>query len=115
MFDSAVKDMQMITSDWQKFSKPIEGVIAKEVLHVPRDHGVLTEIFRPEWDPSGVPVAQIYQSGESLFLRKLVLGIQAQASGKYLTRPFMPTAPRFAIHGGQRTPLSRCDWCLELP
>ncbi|QKQ25944.1 hypothetical protein [Candidatus Reidiella endopervernicosa] len=32
--------------------------------------------------------------GESLFLRKLVLGIQAQASGKYLTRPFMPTAPR---------------------
>ncbi|OOZ40312.1 hypothetical protein BOW53_08025, partial [Solemya pervernicosa gill symbiont] len=31
--------------------------------------------------------------GESLFLRKLVLGIQAQASGKYLTRPFMPTAP----------------------
>ncbi|OOZ40859.1 hypothetical protein BOW53_05860 [Solemya pervernicosa gill symbiont] len=33
------------------------------------------------------------QVGESLFLRKLVLGIQAQASGKYLTRPFMPTAP----------------------
>ncbi|QKQ25125.1 hypothetical protein [Candidatus Reidiella endopervernicosa] len=27
-------------------------------------------------------------------MRKLVLGIQAQASGKYLTRPFMPTAPR---------------------
>ncbi|QKQ26992.1 hypothetical protein [Candidatus Reidiella endopervernicosa] len=27
-------------------------------------------------------------------LRKHVLGIQAQASGKYLTRPFMPTAPR---------------------
>ncbi|OOZ39532.1 hypothetical protein BOW53_11100, partial [Solemya pervernicosa gill symbiont] len=32
--------------------------------------------------------------GESLFLRKHVLGIQAQASGKYLTRPFMPAAPR---------------------
>ncbi|QKQ26295.1 hypothetical protein [Candidatus Reidiella endopervernicosa] len=27
-------------------------------------------------------------------MRKFVLGIQAQASGKYLTRPFMPTAPR---------------------
>jgi hypothetical protein len=27
------------------------------------------------------------QSGESLFLRKLVLGIPAQASGKNLTRP----------------------------
>ncbi|OOZ38203.1 hypothetical protein BOW53_16305, partial [Solemya pervernicosa gill symbiont] len=35
-----------------------------------------------------------HHTGESLFLRKLVLGVQAQASGKYLTRPFMPTAPR---------------------
>ncbi|GFO72698.1 hypothetical protein BJAS_P3146 [Bathymodiolus japonicus methanotrophic gill symbiont] len=30
--------------------------------------------------------------GESLFLRKLVLGIPAQASGKNLTRPLMPPA-----------------------
>ncbi|QKQ27895.1 tetratricopeptide repeat protein [Candidatus Reidiella endopervernicosa] len=37
-----------------------------------------------------------YQRGsrESLFLRKFVLGIQAQANSKNLTRPFMPTAPR---------------------
>ena len=33
--------------------------------------------------------------GESLFLRKLVLGIPAQASSKNLTRPLMPSAPRF--------------------
>ncbi len=33
-------------------------------------------------------------SGESLFLRKLVLGIPAQASGKNLTRPLMPSAPQ---------------------
>ncbi|WP_338140936.1 EAL domain-containing protein [Candidatus Reidiella endopervernicosa] len=39
-------------------------------------------------------VAEGIETGESLFLRKLVLGIQAQASGKYLTRPFMPAAPR---------------------
>ena len=32
--------------------------------------------------------------GESLFLRKLVLGIRAQASGKNLTRPPLPTAPQ---------------------
>jgi hypothetical protein len=32
--------------------------------------------------------------GESLFLRTLVLGIPAQASGKNLTRPLMPSAPR---------------------
>ncbi len=32
--------------------------------------------------------------GESLFLRKLVLGIPAQASGKNLTRPLLPSAPQ---------------------
>ncbi|WP_221893627.1 hypothetical protein [Bathymodiolus japonicus methanotrophic gill symbiont] len=31
-------------------------------------------------------------AGESLFLRKLVLGISAQASSKNLTRPLMPPA-----------------------
>ena len=37
------------------------------------------------------------KGGESLFLRKLVLGIPAQASGKNLTRPPMPLAPRFVL------------------
>ena len=36
----------------------------------------------------------LYKRGESLFLRKLVLGIPAQASGKNLTRPLMPSAPQ---------------------
>jgi 2-methylcitrate dehydratase PrpD len=44
-------------------------------------------------------------SGESLFLRKLVLGIPAQASGKNLTRPPMPSAPRFVLVTSSR-PLS---------
>jgi hypothetical protein len=35
--------------------------------------------------------------GESLFLRKLVLGIPAQASGKNLTRLLMPSARRFVL------------------
>ncbi|MEP6706768.1 MAG: dTDP-4-dehydrorhamnose 3,5-epimerase, partial [Pyrinomonadaceae bacterium] len=26
------------------------------------DHGVITELFRPEWDPTGLPIVQIYQS-----------------------------------------------------
>ena len=34
----------------------------RDVRHVPRDHGVITEIFRPEWDPTGLPVVHIYQS-----------------------------------------------------
>ncbi len=42
-------------------------------------------------DASGM---NLLDSGESLFLRKLVLGIPAQASGKNLTRPLMPSAPQ---------------------
>ncbi|HVT04561.1 MAG TPA: dTDP-4-dehydrorhamnose 3,5-epimerase, partial [Thermoanaerobaculia bacterium] len=34
----------------------------REVLHVPRDHGVITEMFRREWDPTSMPVVHIYQS-----------------------------------------------------
>jgi dTDP-4-dehydrorhamnose 3,5-epimerase len=58
----ARKDGQLITRDWRKLHKVLGGVHVHEVRHVPRDHGVLTEIFRPEWDPSGMPVVQIYQS-----------------------------------------------------
>ena len=62
MLPGARKDGQQITQDWQKLGKTIEGVSVREVRHVPRDHGVITEIFRPEWDPTGLPVVQIYQS-----------------------------------------------------
>ncbi|WP_272901964.1 multiheme c-type cytochrome [Candidatus Reidiella endopervernicosa] len=49
---------------------------------------------RPPPSTTSHPSSVTTLTGESLFLRKFVLGIQAQASGKYLTRPFMPTAPR---------------------
>jgi dTDP-4-dehydrorhamnose 3,5-epimerase len=62
MLPGAVKDSQQITEDWQKLGDSIEGVAVREVRHVPRDHGVITEIFRPEWDPTGLPVVQVYQS-----------------------------------------------------
>jgi dTDP-4-dehydrorhamnose 3,5-epimerase len=62
MLPGAQKDRQQITADWQKLGETIDGVTVREVLHVPRDHGVITEMFRPEWDPSGLPVVQIYQS-----------------------------------------------------
>ena len=62
MLPGAKKDSQLITSDWHKLQELIEGVSLHEVLHVPRDHGVITELFRPEWDPTGLPVVQIYQS-----------------------------------------------------
>jgi dTDP-4-dehydrorhamnose 3,5-epimerase len=58
----AVKDGQLNTPEWQILREPIAGVHAREVLHVPRDHGIITEMYRPEWDPSGLPVVHAYQS-----------------------------------------------------
>ena len=62
MLAGAVKDTQQVSSDWKKLGKLIEGVAVHEVLHVPRDHGTITEIYRPDWDPTGLPVVQVYQS-----------------------------------------------------
>lgn len=62
MLPGAIKDRQQISEDWHKLGDTIDGVSIREVRHVPRDHGVITEIFRPEWDSAGLPVAQVYQS-----------------------------------------------------
>ncbi len=62
MLSGARKDSQSVTSDWQHLHARIDGVVVREVLHVPRDHGVITEMFRTEWDPTGLPVVHIYQS-----------------------------------------------------
>ena len=62
MLTSARKDRQLVTKEWQFIQQPIDGVSLHEVLHVPRDHGVITETYRPEWDPSGLPVVHVYQS-----------------------------------------------------
>ena len=54
----------------------------------------------PAFSISGFQAIPFNQSGESLFLRKLVLGIPAQASGKNLTRPLLPSAPQpSCVHG----------------
>ena len=62
MIKTAKKDKQVISEDWHLLKETIQGVHIKEVLHVPRDHGVITEVFRPEWDPTSMPVVQVYQS-----------------------------------------------------
>ena len=62
MLKGAHKDGQQVTRDWHKLQPSIEGVVVREVLHVPRDHGVITEMYRPEWDPTGQPLVHIYQS-----------------------------------------------------
>jgi dTDP-4-dehydrorhamnose 3,5-epimerase len=62
MIRTAKKDSQVISEEWRLLKETIHGVHIKEVLHVPRDHGVITEVFRPQWDSSGLPVVHIYQS-----------------------------------------------------
>lgn len=62
MLASAKKDPQIITDDWEKLDPLIAGVVVREVRHVPRDHGVITELYRPQWDPTGKPVVHAYQS-----------------------------------------------------
>jgi dTDP-4-dehydrorhamnose 3,5-epimerase len=62
MLTGAKKDGQLVNQDWQLLRQAIDGVSVREVRHVPRDHGIITEIYRPEWDPTGAPVVQVYQS-----------------------------------------------------
>jgi dTDP-4-dehydrorhamnose 3,5-epimerase len=62
MLQGARKDSQQVNEQWDRVGATMDGVAIREVRHVPRDHGVITEIFRPEWDPTGLPVIHIYQS-----------------------------------------------------
>ena len=62
MIEGAEKDGQLVDREWNALAEVIDGVALHEVRHVPRNHGVITEVFRPEWDPTGLPVVQVYQS-----------------------------------------------------
>lgn len=62
MLPGAKKDSALINDKWQKLADLIDGVVAREVLHVPRSHGVITELYRAEWDITGMPVVHAYQS-----------------------------------------------------
>ena len=62
MLKQAKKDSSIVTADWHIRQELIDGIHVQEILHVPRDHGVITEIYRPSWDPSGLPIVQCYQS-----------------------------------------------------
>lgn len=57
----AQKDAQSITAEWQFFQSPIEGVTWKEVRHVPKESGYLTEVWRQDWALDAGPVDQVFQ------------------------------------------------------
>ena len=58
----AIKDTQSVTPDWRKpDERLIDGVILREVRHVPTGYGHLTEMFRHDWQLPG-KVTQAFQS-----------------------------------------------------
>lgn len=58
----AVLDRQSITRDWQPIQLLIDGVQLREVKHVPKNNGVLTEVWRAEWAVDDLPVSQVFQN-----------------------------------------------------
>lgn len=62
MIDGAVKDGQSITADWVPLLDPIAGVRIREVKNVPRNNGILTEVFRRDWNLDDGLVDQVFQS-----------------------------------------------------
>jgi dTDP-4-dehydrorhamnose 3,5-epimerase len=61
MIEGAVKDRQSVTADWTPLGSPIESVQVREAKNVPKDNGVLTEIFRLDWGLDSGSVEQIFQ------------------------------------------------------
>jgi dTDP-4-dehydrorhamnose 3,5-epimerase len=50
LLPGAIKDAQSVTPGWDKFEQPlIDGVVQKDVRHVPTSYGHLTELFRSDW------------------------------------------------------------------
>ena len=55
------KDAQSITADWELLRPLIDGVQIKEVRHVPKENGHLTEIWRTDWALDTGTVKQVFQ------------------------------------------------------
>lgn len=62
MIDKATKDAQSVTADWDVLQDVIAGVAIKDVRHVVKDNGFVTEVFRVDWElGANQAVAQIFQ------------------------------------------------------
>jgi dTDP-4-dehydrorhamnose 3,5-epimerase len=60
--DGCTRDAQSITRDWQPLQALIDGVQVREVKHVAKDNGYLTEIWRDDWGLAPSAVAQTFQA-----------------------------------------------------
>lgn len=62
LLEGATKDSQTITARWEPSNlNLIEGVRIREIDHVPKRDGYLTELFRRDWKLDDLDVDQIFQ------------------------------------------------------
>jgi dTDP-4-dehydrorhamnose 3,5-epimerase len=61
MIERATKDAQSVTADWDVLQDLIAGVSIREVRHVAKDNGYVTEAFRVDWDLDDSTVEQVFQ------------------------------------------------------
>ncbi len=59
LLPGALKDKQSVTADWQLLQPILDGVHIKEIRHVPKENGHLTEIWRRGWALDTGPVEQV--------------------------------------------------------
>lgn len=61
--EGATKDRQVITADWLSVQDLIHGVKVREVKNVcKRQGGVLTEVFRTDWNLDSGIINQVFQN-----------------------------------------------------
>lgn len=59
---TGLKDRRLVTPDWQPSDPvPIDGVAVKGITSVYAENGILTEIYRQDWQIDDLPVAQVFQ------------------------------------------------------
>ena len=61
MIEGSAKDPRSITSDWTPLQELIDGVKLREVRNVPKENGLLTEVFRADWALDAGGVGQVFQ------------------------------------------------------
>lgn len=55
------RDRQSVTADWEVLRDLIDGVTLKEVRHVTKSNGWVTELWRRDWDLDDLEVDQAFQ------------------------------------------------------
>jgi len=61
LLQGAIKDEQGITADWEIIQNLIHDVAFREVKNVPKFGGMLTEIFRRDWNLESGSIDQVFQ------------------------------------------------------